>query len=242
MGTPFSYKTGAVVETYPKPMIVLEFDIGGLDVVKQPIERIQPQQLPDFCKKDQAALPPVTAIEFGLLDKRKFDLSVKSWDNVIALNFLDVVNCLVVNGCQWKTVVIDPVTGLSNALIGHIGVTESKSMDDARQWAYKAGVLLERAIMVIQGLPCHSVFILHCQTDKNEITGEIITEPMVPSSFRQRLPGIFSQFFYAVIENGVPMVYAQPTGFIRGLGMKKPEQAPLKIKADFRSIYGTDYD
>ncbi len=242
MGPPFSYKTGAVVETYPKPMLVLEFDPSGLDVVKQPIERIQPSAISDYCRKKQQELPPVLAIEFPTVEKKTLSLEMKSYSAITANVILDVVNNLVVVGCPWKTVVVDPITGLTSAFIGYIGVNDSKAMDDARKWAFMVGVLIERVIIVVQGLSCHSVFLIHCQTEKNEVTGEIITEPMVPSSFRQRLPGIFSQFFYATIENGVAMVYAQPTGFIKGLGMRKPGQAEMKMKADFRSIYGTDYD
>ena len=242
MGPPMSYKTGAVVETYPKPMLVLEFDTGGLDVIKQPIVTIHPKELAAMCKKEQAGLPPITAVDFSSLSNTPFSLEIKSYDNITALNFLDVVNCLVINGCPWKTVVLDHITGLVKAFVGHIGVTDSKAMDDARKWAHMAGVLSERAIMVVQGLQAHTVFLMHVETEKNEVTGEIITEPMMPSKFRMRLPGLFSQFFYATIEGGVAIVYAQPTGFIKGLGMRKPDQAAAKMKADFRSIYGTDYD
>jgi hypothetical protein len=242
MGPPFSYKTGAVVETYPKPLLILEFDPSGLDVVKQPIERIKYTQLSEYCKKPQAELPPVLAIEFQEVEKKVFSLNMDSHSAVTANVILEVVNKLVTEGCPWKTVVVDPITGLTNAFIGYIGINDPKAMLDARKWAYMVGVLIERVIMVVQGLPCHSVFIIHCQTDKNEVTGEIITEPMVPSSFRQRLPGIFSQFFYAAIEGGKPVVYAQPTGFIKGLGMRAPKASPDKTGANFRDIYGSEYE
>jgi len=241
MGPPMSWKTGAM-ETYPKPTLFLEFDTAGLDVIRQPVVYIHPKELPTLCKKEQSSLPAITAVDFSSLSNPPFSLEIKTYDNITALNFLDVVNCLVVNGCPWKTVVLDHLSGLVKAFIGYIGVSESKAMDDARKWAHMAGVLSERAIMVIQGLQAHTVFLMHVETEKNEVTGEIITEPMMPSKFRQRLPGLFSQFFYATIEGGVAMVYAQPTGFIKGLGMRKPDQAAAKLKADFRSIYGTDYD
>lgn len=242
MGPPFSYKTGAVVETYPKPMLVFEFDSGGLDVIKQPITRIKPSELPALCASKPEQLSPITAIEFTNEVKRQFSLDVKSYDNTIAILFHDCVNYLVTKGCPWKTVVVDPVTGLNLAFVGHIGITDSGAMADARNWAYKVGVLVERTIMVIQGLQCHSVFIFHVETEKNEVTGEIITEPMVPSKFRTRVAGIFSQFFYAVIERGEPVVYAQSTGFVKGLGMKKPEKSPDKMGARFQDIYGKSYD
>lgn len=240
MGPPMSYKTGAVVETYPKPMLVLEFDIGGLDVVKQPIVEITPRQVREECAKATEVLPPIQAICFNAHGKRQLDLAKKSGDNMVALNLTDVVNTIVQTGCPWKTIVVDPITGLSEAFVGHITVVDSAAMNDARQWAFQVGTLIQRTIMVIQGLPCHSVFIMHVQTDKNEITGEIITEPMIPSSFRQRAATLFSQFFYAQIENGKPVVYAQPTGFVKSVGMRRPEVSPAKMGATFQDIYGTE--
>src|SRR2546421_2180187 len=133
MGNPFSYKTGAVVESYPKPLLCFEFDVGGLDVVKQPIERISPSKLAEYCKREQSALPPITAIEFGSLAKRQFDLAPKVYDSTNAFAFLEAINTVVRTGCPWRTVVIDPVTGLTDAFISYVGVTNSAAMNDARQ-------------------------------------------------------------------------------------------------------------
>lgn len=241
MGPPLSWKTGAVVGTYPRPLLVFEFDIGGLDVIKDPVLRIQPSELSKYCKTPQAELPPLMALDFAVLNKRPFDLNVKTYDSMPALNFLDCVNMLIQQGCPWKTVVVDQLTGLASAFIGYIGITNSAAMNDARQWASQVGVLTERAIMCIQGLQAHTVFIMHVETDKNEITGEILTEPMIPSKFRQRAATAFSQFFYAAIEGGKPIVYAQPTGFVKSVGMRRPEASPAKMGATFSDIYGKDY-
>jgi len=240
MGPPFSYKTGAVVESYPKPLLVLEFDIGGLDVVKQPIERIEPQKIREYSNGDKP-VTPILAIEFDTLRKRELDLTIKSYDSIPALNFKDVVDSLVKGKCPWKTIVVDPITGLTEAFVGYIGVTDSAAMNDARQWAHKAGILIQRTIMVIQGLPCHTVFLMHCDTDKNEITGEITTDPMVPSKLRQRLASLFSQFFYAAVEGGKAVVYTQPSGFVKGVGMRKPDLSRPKLGALFLDIYGEEY-
>src|SRR5256714_9677510 len=241
MGAPFSYKTGAIVESYPKPLLCFEFDCGGLDVVKQPIERILPSKLSEYCKREQSALPPITAIEFGSLAKHQFDLAPKVYDSTNAFAFLEAINTVVMSACPWRTVVLDPLTGLTAAFIGYVGITDSAAMDDARRWAHKVGVLIERAIMVLHGLQAHTVVIMHTETEKNETTGEILTDPMVPSKLRQRLPSMFSQFFYATIEAGKPIVYAQPVGFVKSVGMRKPEMAGPKMGALFQDIYAEEY-
>lgn len=241
MGPPMSYKTGAVVESYPKPMLVLEFDAGGLDVVKQPIVEVDPTKIHLECKREQSALPAVQAVLFNQVVKVKtLDFNMKTGDSMTALTFQDVVNKIAQNGCPWKTIVVDPITGLTEAFVGYIAVTDSAAMNDARNWASKVGVYVQRTINVLQGLPCHTVFIMHVQTDKNEVTGEIVTEPMIPSAFRQRAATLFSQFFYATIEAGKPVVYASPTGFVKSVGMRRPEASPAKMGALFGDIYGNE--
>ncbi len=221
-------------------MLVFEFDVGGLDVIKQPIIRVTPTELKNYCKKSQEELPQIIAVEFGSLVKREMDLSAKSYDPTTALNFLDSVNNLVREGCNWKTIVVDPITGLTEAFIGYVGTMDSKAMDDARNWAHKVGVLIQRTIMVVQGLQAHTVFLLHCDVDKNELTGEITMDPMVPSKLRQRIASLFSQFFYATIEGGKAYVYAQPVGFVKSVGMRKPDMATAKMGALFGDIYGSE--
>jgi hypothetical protein len=241
MGPPFSYKTGAVVSSYPKPMLVLEFDTGGLDVVKAPIVEVDPSKIVLECKREQKDLPPIQAVLFNTVTKRQLDFAKLNTDgNAVSFAFLDVVNKIVLNGCPWKTIVLDPITGLTEAFIGHIYAVDSEAMKDARNWASRVGVLIQRSINVIQGLPCHTVFIIHVQTDKNEITGEIVTEPMIPSAIRQHIGRLFSQMFYAVIEQGKPVVYTSPTGFVKSVGMRKPEASPAKMGALFSDIYGSE--
>lgn len=242
MGPPFSYKTGAVVSSYPKPMLVLEFDIGGLDVVKAPIVEVTPASIVTECKRKTEDLPSIQAVLFNTVNqKRTLDLAKLNTDgNMVTMNFLDVVNKIVLNGCPWKTIVVDPVTGLTEAFIGHISATDSDAMKDARNWASRVGVLIQRSINVVQGLPCHTVFIIHVQTEKNEVTGEVVTEPMIPSQIRQHVGRLFSQFFYATIELGKPVVYAQPTGFVKAVGIRKPEASPAKMGALFQDIYKSE--
>ena len=86
MGPPFSFKTGAVVGTYPKPMLVFLFDEEGLsvipsrnvpsvpgniplDCVYEDITRIKPSEIGDYLLKE----PPtkITAVDFcDTIDKQ----------------------------------------------------------------------------------------------------------------------------------------------------------------------------
>jgi len=245
MGPPMTYKTGAVVETYPKPMLVLEFDRGGLDIVKQPIIECEASTVAilPLCKKAQSELPPITAIDFSKIARKDLSLDYSKSDSTPIILFADVLNCIIQNGCPWKTVVVDPVTGLTNAVIGHIGAVQPKAMDDARRWAHMAGEKVQQTIAVVQGLPCHTVFIMHSTEDKNELTQEIKTLPMIPSALRERIQGLFSQFFYQVLEKGnppKPYVLTQPEAFVKAIGARYPNNLPAKCGATFQEIYGSE--
>jgi hypothetical protein len=244
-----TYKTGAVVETYPKPMLVLEFDRGGLDIVKQPIiecevdMQIGAANVHKFCKMTQKDLPPIVAVDFSKVARKDLSLDYAKGDSNPLTLFADSVNALVTSGCPWKTVVIDPVTGLTNAVIGHISMTQPKAMDDARRWAHMAGEKVQQTIAVVQGLPCHTVFIMHSTEDKNELTQEIKTLPMIPSALRERIQGLFSQFFYQVLEKGnppKPYVLTQPEAFVKAIGARYPNNLPAKCGATFQEIYGSE--
>jgi hypothetical protein len=249
MGPPLTYKTGAVVETYPKPMLVFEFDKGGLDVVKQPITMCDvPISAPTsniikLCATPTLDLPAITAIDFAATKSRDFNLAYIKQDSTPLVLFNDVFNAIVQHGCPWKTVVLDPVTGLVDAIVSHIGMTQSKAMEDARRWAYMAGQKVEQTIAVVQGLPCHTVFIMHSTEDKNELTSEIKTLPMIPSAIRERIQGLFSQFFYQVLEKGnppKPFVLTQPENFVKAIGARWPSNLPAKCGATFQEIYGSE--
>ena len=245
MGPPLTYKTGAVVETYPKPMLVFEFDRGGLDIVKQPIIECEAStaQIVPYCTMERTALPPILAIDFSKTRTKELSLGYVKQDSTPLILFADVLNAVITNGCPLKTVVVDPVTGLTDAVIGHIGMTNSKAMEDARRWAHMAGEKVSQTIGVVQGLPCHTVFIMHSTEDKNELTNEIKTLPMIPSSLRERIQGLFSQFFYAVLEKGQPpkpFVLTQPEAYVKAIGARWPNNLPAKCGATFQEIYGSE--
>lgn len=249
MGPPLTYKTGAVVESYPKPMLVFEFDRGGLDIVKQPIIEcevsldIGARNLIEYCKTPREKLPPIIAVDFSKTKIKELSTQYIKSDSTPLTLFADSLNAVVTNGCPWKTIVVDPVTGLTDAIVSHIGSQQPKAMDDARRWAHMAGEKVSQTIGVVQGLPCHTVFIMHSTEDKNELTAEIKTLPMIPSAIRERIQGLFSQFFYAVLEKGQPpkpFVLTQPEAFVKAIGARWPNNLPAKCGATFQEIYGSE--
>jgi hypothetical protein len=239
LGLAFSYKTGAVVSSYPTPMLVLNFDTGGLDVVTKPVVHISAKEFYPLLKPD-ATVAPITAIDFDATAVKLMDsgFSPRS-DSSQFLACMDVINNLTLaKALPWKTIVLDPLTGFTEAIIQHIQSTNSKAMLDARQWAYMAGAKILQAIAVLHGIKANTVVIMHSSADKNELTGEISYTPMIPSEFaRDRIASLFSQYFYSTIENGAPCVYTQPVAFVKGVGARWPAKLPMKCGATYNEIY-----
>lgn len=238
-GMPKQYKTGAVVETYPKPMLVLSFDEGGLDVVKQPIKYIQPNEI-DTALKDTST--PITAIDFCDTNKKTLNATYQATGNAAGFqSFVECTNKLVAaTQLPFATIVIDPVTGLSEIVLAHIAATQASAMADARKWAGNIGLKLSQIVGVYTQLNCHVVFIMHAQQMQNELTNEVSIMPLIHSRFKDRIGALLSQFFYATKEGSKAVVYTTDKGYVKGIGARWPQNLPPVCGADFTSIYGKE--
>lgn len=236
-GPPKAFKTGAVVGTYPKPMLVFNLDNGGLDIVTQPVEFIKPTQLPDYIAKDKSQLPPILAInlcEEGVVTMTE-DFAVSGSSQPFT-TFCRCIN-LVGQKCPWETVVVDPLTNLVGSALKQLSLTNGKAMDDPRKWASLVGNKVFQAVVTLGSIPVHSVCIMHSVIDKHELTGLIEVLPMIPSQARAKIGGQFSQYFYACIEAGKPVIYTAPKGFVNGIGCRYPANLPNPCGPTYNEIY-----
>lgn len=241
MGLAKQFKTGAVVGTYPRPLLVLNFDENGLDVIKEPIVDIPAKEFEGFCKQPTDKLAPLSCVDFRDLQQRLMTIvyQPQAAKEPFA-NFVDCVNKLVKVGCPWKTVVLDSVSGFSDSILGHVAETNSSALGSALKWAPMIGQKIHQCLSVMTTLPCHVVFICHCTSPTvNETTSEVTVAPIVPSQWmRDRLGSLVSQFFYQVIEGKGAVVYTSNAPYVKGIGCRWPDGLPQKVAADFKSIYG----
>jgi hypothetical protein len=260
MGPPKSFKTGAVVGTYPTPMLYFGFDRGGLDVIPsrksletlpeglirsnvayEDIEFVTPGKLASI---DIANLKPVTALQY--YEGIPLALTLDTRPTVAQMPFLNFVNDYnLLSGrteLPWKTVVIDSLTGFTDIILNWIAATNSKMFEDARQWASVAGGKVRQMVLSSTSLPCHVVCLLHMFIDKNEQTGEIRALPNLYSqSLRDDFFGMFSQCFYADQKmNGTPVLYVSNKYPVTGIGPRWPIGLPQEVRPDFQSIYGKE--
>src|SRR6185312_5949992 len=173
MGARKQYKTGSVVSTYPRPLLVLNFDESGLDIIKDPVFSIDPAKFDDACKQKLEELHPISVVDF--CDTQTKVMS-ETYGTIGAKDpfkkFVATVNSLVRVGCPWKTVVVDSVSGLGDVILAHMAETSSSSMASALKWAPMVGGKIHQCLGVMTALQCHIVFICHCSSpDKDETTG-----------------------------------------------------------------------
>jgi hypothetical protein len=260
MGRPKSFKTGAVVGTYPKPLLYLGFDRGGLDVIPtkdaksgakdikmdltyEDISFVKPVNITNAIQL--AVQPKVTALDFTAAMPMTFQLDTKpaaSQDQLQA--FQQAYNVVVANQAKlpYKTIVVDSLTGYTDACLAFIAAFNPAAMADARQWAGQAGGLVRKLALSITNMPCHVVMLLHSVVDKNDITNAITEQPSVYSQvLRDDFFGLFSQCFYAFKkDDGTPTLWVSDRYPVKGIGPRWPQGLAQEIAPDFTSIYGKE--
>jgi len=258
MGPTKSFKTGAVVGTYPKPLLCLQFDEGGIDIIpskgmesgdkeaikfditSEDIVTIKANAFRSYLAKPMAEQPKVLCIDLTDSSLKNMSLEFKPLgDSQPMQDTVDTMNALTTI-CNWKTIVFDPLTGFQQIMLNHIAKINPNAMADARQWAGQVGQKVQQMIGVLTSLPCHVVLIAHTQLDKNEMTGAILELPNVYGKVRESIGELFSQVFYSTKQGTKPQLWSTDQGFVRGIGTRWPVGLPAVCNVDFNSIYGKE--
>ncbi len=241
-GPPKCWKTGSIVSSYPRPLLVLNIDDGGLDVIKEPVTLIPRDEatVATWCQKKTADLPPLAAIDFYqgvqrlILDVYQPQGNKASFDS-----FIKAVNKLVTVGCPWKTIVMDGVTGLDDIIRMHNAAVNPGSLGDGRKWGGNVGAKIQQIMGVMCGLPANVVFISHATApDASEETKEIfIGVVMTGQKLRSIAGGLVSQFFYQEKKGGKSIVHTTDFGFVKGIGCRWPQPIPAEVGPTYKEIY-----
>lgn len=254
-GPPKCFKTGSVVGTYPKPMLVLSLDPGGLDIIpgkglehkggcilditQEDIVTIKPADFDTWKAKPLTEQPKVLCVDFSMPSPQAIDLMfAQKKDSESMPTFIATCNSVLKGPTPWKTVVLDNLTRVSEIIHGFISHSNAKMLLDARQWASSIGQKIGVINAEFTKLPCHYVVIMHESTDKNEITGEIRTEAMIYSQYRNVIGGVLSQFFHQKKSNGKPIIDTTDMAYVKGIGPRWPVNLPPECGVTFKEIYG----
>ena len=260
MGAPKCGKTVAVLGTYPKPMLVFQFDTDGcdvipatlpaapnpkritLDVTYKEIIKIKPEEFASWCAKPASELPKILVVDFAQSVRRQMtDQFTPVPDAAPYTKFYKCVNTLVATKeIHWKTYVLDTCTTLIDSLKSFVSANNTSWLQDARKWSPAVGGKVLQHIAVLNSLPLHCVYLAHSQQDKNETTGEIKESPLGPGGFAAQVGSLVSQFLYATNESGTLQVWTSPKGNVKSIGCRWPSDLPQVCSADFKTIYGKE--
>ena len=239
-GKPFVGKTKNVVESYPKPMFIFNFEPSGLRSVKGIILneiklseflRIQePHEIPEVCYSNYVSTARITS---AVAPTYSGDLFQRFIDDLI----------LILENCPFTTVVLDGLSGVNEAAIRQFGAMNPKLALDARSWAGSVGAKIQEVVAALFSLSIPVVVVIaHDTTRVNEITGETQTLPMIASTqAREKIGSLATHFLYATTEFDAKgettyVVYTMPKGLIKGIGTR--DNLPAVCGARFEDIYG----
>lgn len=250
-----TFKTGSIVGTYPRPLLVLEVDAEGLDIIPEQqttradyiklevtakdVVTIKADDFDAWCKKPISEQPKILCVDLANRTRQAISGDVKPQPNPNSFPaiFRTINTLLAANPCPWKTVVLDNTSSLSESVFGYFAATNATNFTDARKWAPDIGNKVKAIIAELCKLPCHFVVIMHEDTEKDETTGVIKTEPMIFSKYRQLVGSVVSQFFHQCVKNKKPVIETMDNGYIKGLGSRWPELPP-DCGPTFNDIYG----
>lgn len=269
MGKPKQFKTGAVVGTYPKPLLLFQFDREGVSII--PPRSYIPQNgdiqmdsvYEDIVFEKTGTMdkilakpeqPKITVLDYTNDMMMDLSLEYAPQKSQEAANKFQApgtgdynkltawVRANQAKPFPWRTIVFDSMTGYAEIIKSHLSQYNPNAMADARQWAYMVGEKTRQLCISATGMPCHVVFMFHTSSpEKTEETSQIDELPSAyGKGFRDIVGGLFSQYFYATKTNGKPVIKNADHMFVKGIGSRWPAGLPKESAPDFNSIYGKE--
>jgi hypothetical protein len=266
IGEPKSGKTRSL-ETLPGGTVLFAFDKGGwksLDSAydnptvvanKIPRKRLKKLKFPPkddptlrgwLATGDVLAKDEILVVEYVSSDLISIDQYVKA-DSSMFINFGRDVNELwnrrqeCIDKGIWH-VSIDSLTTFKNAIIEFMKVMSGNRMLTLPNWGWAIDKMIE-VFDSIRGTDFDFILICHIQSEKDEVTGKIISAPLV---FGKGLPKEvlirFDDNFMASTDRGqmgqeyfwVPV----PIDFLVGVGTRNFDDLPGRIEPNFGKLYG----
>ena len=265
MGAPKSFKSGAILGTYPKPMLVFMFDNDGhsvlpsrsqpsvpglvpVDTFYEDVVKVTPTDFAKWLAKPREEQPRILLVDFYALRNTTLALDVKAMADSTGMQAMVSVVDLLYRWVQthkdtplpWRTVVLDSLTGYMDIILSFIAQYNVAALADARQWAYQIGTKVKQTINAMGAFPAHTVMLMHTEIEKNDTTGVIRELPSVYSGLRNDIGGLFSQFFYSAKRGGKPVVWTTDQMLVTGIGPRWPQGLPPECGPDFASLYGKE--
>lgn len=118
---------------------------------------------------------------------------------------------------HFKTLVLDSITTFSRAVLNHIvktnpGIKRNQTKQGVQPGLQDYGILKREFAKLIPGLlslPCNVVMTAHMDTQKDEVSGEIIRGPIMDGAFSAQLPIYFKEVWRLYTEKDQRLAQTQ---------------------------------
>lgn len=149
------------------------------------------------------------------VEVRQFGRRLDNFDPLVEVNKL-IMNELIPQQKEgkmaYRTLLIDSMTTFSSATIRHIvntnpGVKRVQSAQGFQPCQQDYGILKREFARLIPGLlslPMNIVMTAHLDTDRSDVTGEILRKPLMDGSFGEQLPVYFEEVYVTYMREGKP--------------------------------------
>lgn len=242
IGAGKSGKTKNMCETAPGPVLLLNFDNAGWQsITKRKVELLD--------KRVSERLPTLLAESTVYVrDYSKFAKQIKlAADDEQSIepitDFIMDVNWLANNTVGgFATLVIDPITMWDTCINSFVGGKNSQTVLRIQDWG-QAAMKKEQIINFICSMQVNVVFIGHEEYVSDKLSGQISILPLATGKTQAKLPMLFSQVVYAIVEPDAQgkatfKLRTQPFGQVKWLGLRWPQDRPAVVENSWKGIFG----
>lgn len=137
----------------------------------------------------------------------------------------------------YKTIVVDSLTTYTDQMMAEVikqnpGAKRVDKHTAALQDYLILGSHFKSYLGRILSLPCHVVFTAHIQQTRDEATGEIIREPMLPGKMAAQLPIMFEEVYRMYADAGKYLAQTQATKQYLARSQIKGLVSPVEFNYD----------
>lgn len=244
-GSTKSGKTKNVCESYPDPLLILNFEAGGFGSIQnRNYEVIKPELLPhrhQAIKDISMTQSPITIADFTAnIGKVSLTASkIKKQD--LALSFINVLNSLH-DDCPYETVVIDSLNPLCETVMEFVLALNGKTAPEFQHWGMY-GMKVKEIVGSFLALPANCILLAHDESETNQITHESSIQIRAAGKIVQAdVPTMFNNVLYSTVitdpKQGLQYkVLTKPKGFVKRIGCRTANLPPI-CGPRYEDIYG----
>ncbi len=161
-----------------------------------------------FYKKDEEKLKSIQVTQFANLPNGD---RIKAWEKEVR-EIQDLVKAK--KPLPFQTLILDSLTTFTSSMLQHYfvaqpGIKRAHPDLNAMQDYQLLDKHLSQAIPGLLSLDCNIVMVGHMGVDKDETTGQILRQTLMPGKFAAKLPIWFEEVYVASVKDGKYLLQTQ---------------------------------